>query len=132
MQTRKHRLYCLIILFCLLTSCFCFDNSVSTRMESLSNANQSPLFSNSASLTANDICTMEMLRNTYPTLQSLQSSKPVNSVHFKNGLQYAIAGLPYVLSQATCFFTSGNVTVCIENTKVAEIIHYIHNTDGKK
>ncbi|MGN0347771.1 MAG: hypothetical protein ACI4DU_10870 [Lachnospiraceae bacterium] len=75
---------------------------------------------------------MEMLRNSNSALQSLQSSKPINSMQFKNGLQFAIAGLPYVLLQATCFFTSENATICTGNTKVAEIIHFIHNTDGKK
>jgi hypothetical protein len=73
-----------------------------------------------------------MLGNTQPCLLNQRSAVRNVKLHKNAGTRFCrptdIAALRYSLK----FFASAALFIISDNTDVAEIMHFIHNQDGKK
>jgi hypothetical protein len=128
------RIYSVILIICLIVSSACFDNfNASTLVRSFGVSNEPhPIFTESYCLSSEDVCTDDMLGNTFSNLINLQTvtknSKTKEKVDTLFILLYAI-----ILLQCPFYFLIfANPNLKREVSYFAEIIRFIHDKDGKK
>jgi hypothetical protein len=102
-------------------------------MNSFGATNQSSqMMTASDSISNEDVCTVEMLGNTQASLFSHPITSRNSEMQKKSeSLFFLLAELAFLLSLFK-FFLSANSNLYIGNTDAAEIIHFIHEKDGKK
>jgi hypothetical protein len=102
-------------------------------MNSFGATNQSSqMMTASDSISNEDVCTVEMLGNAQASLFSHPITSRNSEMQKKSeSLFFLLAELSFLLSLCK-FFLSANSNLYIRNTDVAEIIHFIHEKDGKK
>ena len=134
LQTKRHKMYCLFLLICLMASFICFDNFKTDDMMCFFGAtNESKqIITVAYSISNEDVCTVEMLGHTHNSLLTQQTAKHNCETQRKSETLLERIDNSASLQSLFKFFTSVNANICILNTDAAEIIIFIHNKDGKK
>lgn len=133
MQCKRHKIYCLILIVCFITSCICFESFKAEGMACLSNAaDESDQITTGYSISNEDVCTAEMLGYSHNSLLTQQTAKHNSETQRKSETLFGEIDNSASLQSSFKFFTSVNANICIDNTDAAEIIIFIHDKDGKK
>lgn len=134
MQKKRHKLYCLFLMICLITSFICFDDFKTDSFVYRSNATteSSQLIASGYGLPNEDVCTVKMLGNTHTNLLCQLTAKKAGVVRENSETLLGKLDSSTPLQSLFKVHTFLNANVCADNTDVADIIIFIHDTDGKK
>jgi hypothetical protein len=123
------------MIICFIASCICFNDFKTDELVSLFDAAQESgqILTVGYSISNMDVCTVEMLGNTHTSsLAVQQSALRSNEVQRKSEtLSFLLCNLDSCQSSLKSF-TSAFSSINMESADVAEIIHFIHEKDGKK
>jgi hypothetical protein len=134
LQGKRDKIYCFILIICLIASCLCFDELKTDGSMYLFDATNesSQVITAGYSFSNEDACTLEMLGNIHTSLLSHQATPRNSETQRKSESLYFLLDELAFLHSPFKFFTSANLNIYIADTDVAEIIHFIHEKDGKK
>jgi hypothetical protein len=123
------------MIICFAVSCICFNNIKTDEFVCLYDAasESGQIFTAAYSISNVDVCTVEMLGNTHTASLSVQQTAlRSNEVQRKSATQSLLLCDLTPLQSSFKFFTSAAPNSNAKNADVTEIMHYIHETDGKK
>jgi hypothetical protein len=134
LQSRRNKTYCFILIICLLTSCVCVGGfQADGQVNSFVATNQSGQMMTATDTISNeDVCTVEMLGNTQTSLFSHQITSRNSETQNKSESLFLLLAAFVFLQSLFRFYTSASSGIYVVTTDVAEIIHFIHDKDGKK
>lgn len=134
MQTNRRYKYSLLIIICLIASCFCFENIKTDGMVLLSSATKESDQVITEGTYVSDIvlCTVETVGSTHNRLFTKQTERRNSEIHRKYESMLGGIDSSVSLQSLFIFFTSIIAIFCLNSPDVAETILYIHNKDGKK
>jgi hypothetical protein len=134
LQFRRKKIYHVIFLIFLITSCVFFDDTKADGLMCLSDAIKDtiPNVTASYNISTEDTCTVEMLGDTYTCLLNQQTVTYHSETQRKTETLFGGLEDYASLQLSFRFFASTNPDIYADNTDVAELMHFIHNKDGKK
>jgi hypothetical protein len=133
-SVKGKRIYSVILIMCLIVSSACFDNfRAGTSVRSFGAPNEShPIFTESYCLSGEDVCTEDMLGNTFSNLIHIQTVTKSRETKEKAENLFLLLYALILLQCPFYFLVSANPNLKREGSDFAQIIHFIHNKDGKK
>lgn len=134
MQRTKKKLYCVLLSLCFIASCICSDDFKTDKRMPLSGAiNQSDqIISTGCRIPYEKVCTVEASRNTHTALLNQHTILHTTEIHRKSDTPFSLYGDLRSLKSPFQFYSSANPDIYTDNIDAADIIHFIHDKDGKK
>lgn len=134
MQIKRKKLYCMLLTICFIASCICLNDFKTGNLMPLFGAtNQaSQVIATDYHIANEDVCTADMLGNTHTSL--LNQQRVTRNTDILRKIRTILYWLDDFRSLQIPFkfFTSTNPNICNIAVDVTDIIHFIHDKDGKK
>lgn len=90
------------------------------------------IFAADCNITDEDACTVEMLSNTHTSVLNQHVMAHNGEKHRKSGTTLLCFDTRLYSGFPLNVFASANTNIYADNLYVADVIHYIHEKDGKK
>ena len=124
----------MLLIISLIASSVCFDDiKADNRMPFSGVANEAcHIFAADCNITDEDACTVEMISNTHTSVLNQHLAAHNGEKHRKSGTLHSCPDTGVYSVFSLNVFTSANTNIYADNLYVADVIHYIHEIDGKK